>query len=103
MGQLSRCSSASKLTSDSHARLLLTLTFRGIAPFCRSRASRKGLWKSISLSAPSSGAGAAEIRAYWNRFKSVKLEERWYLTLYVTAGMDKWLEVLLEHHSNGRS
>lgn len=35
----------------------------------------------------------AEMRAYWNRFKSMKLEDRWYVMLQDdSASMGRWLE-----------
>jgi hypothetical protein len=35
----------------------------------------------------------AEMRAYWNKFKGTKLEERWYAMLKDdSAGMGRWLE-----------
>ena len=39
------------------------------------------------------GRGTAEIRAYWSKYKGLKLEDRWYATLPGdAAGMGRWVE-----------
>ncbi|MGD1086365.1 MAG: hypothetical protein ABSA47_16635 [Verrucomicrobiota bacterium] len=38
------------------------------------------------------GGGAAEIRAYWNLNKGLKLEDRWYAILKDDSAGDRWLE-----------
>jgi hypothetical protein len=36
--------------------------------------------------------GAPEIRAYWNKYKGMKLEDRWYAILQDDAANSRWLE-----------
>jgi hypothetical protein len=36
--------------------------------------------------------GTAEIRAYWNKYKGMKLEDRWYAILNDDAASGRWLE-----------
>ena len=39
------------------------------------------------------GGGASEMRAYWNKYKGLRLEDRWYAVLHDdTAGMGRWVE-----------
>lgn len=39
------------------------------------------------------GGGASEMRAYWSKYKGLKLEDRWYATLQDDgAGMGRWVE-----------
>jgi hypothetical protein len=38
------------------------------------------------------GGGEAEIRAYWNQNKGLKLEDRWYSMLKDDSGIGRWLE-----------
>src|SRR5262249_26917735 len=37
---------------------------------------------------------AAQIRAYWRKFRGVPLEDRWYLTLLDEGGSDAWGDAL---------
>ena len=38
------------------------------------------------------GDGTVEIRAYWNKYKGMKLEDRWYAILEDDAARNRWLE-----------